>query len=116
MKPKIINRGRGPELEGTRITVYDVWDYAKHNDHHTYIAAILGISSDEVLTALDYIEQHKAEVVAEYKKILDRHAQGNPPEIEALRKQSHRNLLALKKQLNAQKRRGTSNGRPSRRR
>ena len=26
---KIIDRGRGPELEGTRITVYDVLDYHK---------------------------------------------------------------------------------------
>ena len=26
MGAKIINRGRGPEIEGTRITVYDVLD------------------------------------------------------------------------------------------
>ena len=26
-EPKIINRGRGPEIEGTRITVYDVLEY-----------------------------------------------------------------------------------------
>jgi len=30
MATKIINRGRGPEIEGTRITVYDVLDYRKH--------------------------------------------------------------------------------------
>lgn len=27
MTAKIIDRGRGPEIEGTRITVYDVMDY-----------------------------------------------------------------------------------------
>jgi len=27
MSAKIIDRGRGPEIEGTRITVYDVMDY-----------------------------------------------------------------------------------------
>ena len=27
MGAQIINRGRGPEIEGTRITVYDVMDY-----------------------------------------------------------------------------------------
>ena len=26
-KPTIRDRGRGPEIEGTRITVYDVMDY-----------------------------------------------------------------------------------------
>ncbi len=27
--PSIIDRGRGPEIEGTRITVYDIMDYYK---------------------------------------------------------------------------------------
>jgi hypothetical protein len=27
MTARIIDRGRGPEIEGTRITVYDVMDY-----------------------------------------------------------------------------------------
>jgi uncharacterized protein (DUF433 family) len=30
MGARIINCGRGPEIEGTRITVYDVFDYAQH--------------------------------------------------------------------------------------
>ena len=29
LEAKIIDRGRGPELAGTRITVYDVLDYHK---------------------------------------------------------------------------------------
>ena len=33
MSAKIINRGRGPEIEGTRITVYDVLDYARQGWH-----------------------------------------------------------------------------------
>jgi uncharacterized protein (DUF433 family) len=27
LEAKIINRGRGPEIAGTRITVYDILDY-----------------------------------------------------------------------------------------
>ena len=30
---KIIERGRGPEISGTRITVFDVMDYLKHERH-----------------------------------------------------------------------------------
>ena len=81
--PEIIDRGRGPEIAGTRITVYDILDYYGQNWHHTTIAAHFGISSAEVLTAIAYIEAHKAEVMAEYQVILDRCARGNPPELQA---------------------------------
>lgn len=38
---RIIDRGRGPEIEGARITVYDIWDYAKENWHRDLIAVTL---------------------------------------------------------------------------
>jgi uncharacterized protein (DUF433 family) len=83
MTPVIIDRGRGPEIAGTRITVYDIWDYARVGHHHTYIAVMLGLSSAQVLAALEYIEGHKDEVLADYQKILDRIAKGHPPEVQA---------------------------------
>jgi uncharacterized protein (DUF433 family) len=45
MSAKIINRGRGPEIEGTRITVYDVFDYARQGWHRDRIAALFRLSS-----------------------------------------------------------------------
>jgi len=95
MHPTIIDRGRGPEIAGTRITVYDIWDYLKEGCHHTDIAMILRISSAQVRSAVDYIESHKNEVLAEYQKMLDREAQGNPPEIQAKLRSSHAKLQAL---------------------
>jgi uncharacterized protein (DUF433 family) len=83
MSANIIDRGGGPEIAGTRITVYDVWEYARHGHHHTYIAVLLGLSSNQVLAALEYIEQHKEEVLAEYQKILDRISRSHPPELQA---------------------------------
>ena len=44
-KIEIIDRGRGPEIAGTRITVYTIWDYASTGDHHSSIALMLGLSS-----------------------------------------------------------------------
>jgi uncharacterized protein (DUF433 family) len=79
----IIDRGRGPQIAGTRITVYDIMDYLKMNWHHTAIAAWLRISSYQVLAAIDYIETHRAEVEAEYRRILEREVRGNPPEVQA---------------------------------
>ena len=83
MSTEIVDRGRGPEIAGTRITVYNIWDYAMDGHHHTYIAVLLGLSSAQVLVGLDYIEQHKEEVLADYQKILDRVAKGHPPELQA---------------------------------
>ncbi|MBI3823568.1 MAG: DUF433 domain-containing protein [Planctomycetes bacterium] len=85
MNVQIIDRGRGPEIKGTRITVYTIWDYAREGHHHTFIAALLGLSSAQVQAALEYIEQHKDEVLADYQKILDRAANPPPysPEVQA---------------------------------
>ena len=73
IEAKIINRGRGPEISGTRITVYDVMDYYKHGWHRDQIAMQFRLSSRDIQAAIDYIESHKEEVMAEYQKILDRH-------------------------------------------
>ena len=81
---KIINRGRGPEIEGTRITVYDVMDYYKHGWHRDQIAVLFRLSSRDIQAAIDYIEAHKSEVMADYEKILERHRNYKyTPEVQA---------------------------------
>jgi len=79
----IIDRGRGPEIAGTRITVYDIIQYVRAGWHHSAIAATLRLSSAEVLEAIRYIDEHKEDVNARYEKNLARIALGNPPEIQA---------------------------------
>lgn len=96
--PTIIDRGRGPEIAGTRITVYDIMDYYKDNWHPDLIAVTLRISSDQVRTAIRYIEEHKPEVMAEYQKILDRVARGNPPEVQAKLDEIHQRFQARLKE------------------
>jgi uncharacterized protein (DUF433 family) len=86
MVAQIINRGRGPEIAGTRITVYDVMDYRKHGWHRDLIAAQFLLSSDQIQAALDYIDAHEAEVAEQYQRILKR--QQNPPEVQAKLDQS----------------------------
>lgn len=82
MRPlAIVDRGRGPELVGTRITVYDVLHYLQAGDPPIFIASALGLSTREVDFLIQYIEEHKEEVFAENQKIEERIARGNPPEI-----------------------------------
>ncbi len=83
LEAKIIDRGRGPEIAGTRITVYDVLDYHKHGWHRDLIAATLSLNSRQVEAAIRYIEEHRDEVMADYQEMLDRDARGNPPELQA---------------------------------
>ena len=70
MSAKIINRGRGPEIEGTRITVYDVLDYVSQGWHRDRIAALFRLSSRDIQAALDYIDQHHDDVMASYQRHL----------------------------------------------
>jgi uncharacterized protein (DUF433 family) len=99
MSAAIIDRGRGPEIEGTRITVYDILDYEQEGWHHTRIASFLGLSTEQVLTAIRYIADHRTEVMADYQEMLDRSARGNPPEVEARRLRSHAKLQDRMKEL-----------------
>jgi uncharacterized protein (DUF433 family) len=85
LETKIINRGRGPEISGTRITVYDVMDYYKHGWHRDEIATLFRLSSRAIQAAIDYIESHSDEVTADYEAILERHRDYTyPPHVKAI--------------------------------
>jgi uncharacterized protein (DUF433 family) len=86
----IIDRGRGPEIKGTRITVYSILDYIIEGWHPHRIADFFRITSAEVEAAWDYIREHTLEVLREYVKILERAEQGNPPELQAKIDAGHR--------------------------
>src|SRR4051812_34193357 len=79
----IVDWGRGPEITGTRITVYCVMDFLIAGCPLPEIATALGLTERQVQAAIDYIDEHHAEVEAEYAKIMRRVNRLNPPEIEA---------------------------------
>ena len=79
----IIDYGRGPQIEGTRITVYDVLHYHLAGWHPTTIAGNFRLSSAQIQAALDYGEANREEVMRENQKIEERIARGNPPEVQA---------------------------------
>jgi len=78
----IRDRGRGPELARTRITVFDIIPYLQAGHSPNFIAAVLRLSTAEVLALMKYIDEHREEVMAINAKIEERIARGNPPEIE----------------------------------
>jgi uncharacterized protein (DUF433 family) len=92
MQARIIDRGRGPEIEGTRLTVYDVFEYLRADWHPTAIAGLFRLSSHQVQAAVHYIASHKVAVEAEYQQIMERIHRGNPPALEEKFKASHARL------------------------
>jgi uncharacterized protein (DUF433 family) len=83
MSPKIIDRGRGPELEGTRVTIFRIMDFVRDGSSPEEMARELELSDDQVSLALDYIAAHRAEVQAVYDQILRRVSSPNPEWVEA---------------------------------
>ncbi len=96
---KIVDRGRGPELAGTRITVYDVLDYHELGWHRDVIADTLELSSEQVELAIRYIDEHREEVMADYAAMRARDARGNPPELQTRLKRAHERLQAKLSEL-----------------
>jgi uncharacterized protein (DUF433 family) len=106
---EIYDRGRGPELKRIRITVYDIIPYLEEGWDPSWIPTVLPITTAEVMALIKYIEEHKEEVMAVHRKIEERIARGNPPEIRAKFRASHAKLLALKAELK-RKRQPEANG------
>jgi uncharacterized protein (DUF433 family) len=105
MPAQIIDRGRGPQIAGTRLTAYDILDYVRMGWGHARIALWFRISSEEVLAAIRYIEEHKDEVMADYQRILDRNARGNPPELRARLEKTHARVQEIMRRRRAEKER-----------
>ena len=59
----IIDRGRGPEIAGTRTTVLDLLPYLKMGWHPASIALVFNLSPEEVEAAADYYRKHETEVM-----------------------------------------------------
>ena len=96
LKPcRIVERGDGPKIEGTRITVYTVLEYLRKGRSRDWIAAMLEVSSRQVQAAIDYIQEHAEEVNAEYERIAARIRRGNPSWVEERLKQNRARFEAL---------------------
>ena len=106
-EPAIIDCGRGPQIAGSRITVFDVMDYLKDGWNRESIALLFRLSSLDIQAAIDYIEAHRAEVDAEYERILERHRSYRySPEVQAKVDASRRKAEELLKKVRSRQAQG----------
>ena len=64
----IIDRGRGPEIAGTRTTVFDLLPYLEMGWHPASVALLFNLSAEEVTAAVDYYRQHEQELKAKNRR------------------------------------------------
>src|SRR5437588_3972858 len=110
-EPIIQDRGRGPQISGRRITVYDVLDYYPKGWTVKQIAELFRLTEEQVEAAIQYIEEHKEEVMPKYERMVAFAARGNPPELEAKLAKSHDKLMCLREELDRKKAEGGANAR-----
>jgi uncharacterized protein (DUF433 family) len=105
MTAKIIDRGRGPEIAGTRVTVYRILDFVRDGTLPEGIAAALNLTEDQLQLALDYVAAHQPEVEQEYEAILRRVNQANPSWVDAGRA---RTVEQLRERVQARQTKGVT--------
>jgi uncharacterized protein (DUF433 family) len=65
----IIRTERGLTIEGTRITLYDVMDYWTEYPVR-FISGLFDLTEAQVSGAIEYIQDHRDAVEAEYQQVL----------------------------------------------
>jgi uncharacterized protein (DUF433 family) len=66
----IIRTERGLTIAGTRITLYDVMDYATAQYPPKFIRSLFNLTDEQINAALTYIETNRDQVEAEYQIVL----------------------------------------------
>ena len=112
----VIDRGRGPEIIDTRITVYDILDYVLEGWDPARIAMFFRIGSRQVEAAVGHIRENKLQVLTEYLQMLEREARGNPPELQGRLAASHGKVRELAKKLRQRNNQEANHARPPGRR
>jgi len=96
----IHDRGRGPEIAGTRITVYNLLPhFFDATATESYVCELYNLTPEQVAAARAYVLNNPETVLAEHRRIEERMAAGNPPEVVERAKQTHAEFLSFKKWL-----------------
>lgn len=93
----IVDRGRGPQLSTSRITVQDLLPYFQmgYSDERIICEAMPSLSPAEIRIARRYVEEHRDEVMEEDRLIREWNAgRKNSPKVEEVLRQGREERLA----------------------
>ena len=98
---EIIDRGRGPQLSTSRITVQDLVPYFQEKCSHEEIMRWLPVLSEEEIQVVEeYVRDHYQEVMEQDRRIRERNARSkNSPQVEKILEDGKTKLTALRERL-----------------
>ncbi|MGH2585194.1 MAG: DUF433 domain-containing protein [Dehalococcoidia bacterium] len=70
-QPTVVRTGRGLTIAGTRKTLYQVMDYVTAGWPPKLTRDWMDLSDEQITDVMQYIEEHRAEVDAEYQQVLE---------------------------------------------
>lgn len=89
--------GRGPEIVGTRITVYNLLPhFLDATATEAFICRMYELTPEQLAAARAYVLNNPDTVLARHLDIEARMAAGNPPEVMERAKQTHAAFLRFK--------------------
>lgn len=98
MEDLIHDRGRGPEIKGTRITVYDILDYrGKYTTE--WIAEFFKVTIEQVEAAYAHIDSHKDTVLAAYDRMNARARDFSSPEAIASAERGRKRMELVRNRI-----------------
>jgi len=108
---EIVDRGRGPQLSTSRITVQDVVPCLQRNCTPEEIMELIPVLTlEEIQVIQQYVRDHYEEVMEQDRRIRERTANRViPPEILKIREEGRAKRLALMEQF-AKKKAAENNG------
>ena len=74
---RIIDKGRGPQIEGHRLTVMDVFYYLHRGYDFEFIQrAMPSLRRDEFDAVVEYVNEHRQELIEEDERVEEFHRRG----------------------------------------
>src|SRR5256885_16365013 len=74
---RIVDIGRGPQIEGHRLTVLDVFYYLHRGYDFEFIhRAMSSLTREQFDAVVEYVKEHRAELVEEDRQVQEWHERG----------------------------------------
>jgi len=112
---QIVDRGRGPQLSTSRITVQDLVPYFQQQCTHDQIREIMPILTvEEIQLVEQYVRDHYEAVMDQDRRIRERiAARQKPPQVEEAERKERLERLEKARQLIRQQNQERTGDRPS---
>jgi uncharacterized protein (DUF433 family) len=96
--------GRGPEIVGTRITVYNLLpDFLDSTATEAQICQLYDLTPEQVAAARAYVLNNPDTVLAEHMRIEAKMSAGNRPEVLEKARRTHAAFVSFKEWLDRRK-------------